>query len=162
MRILIAVLILSLFIACQPVNRQGKQKTGNKLKQLEWLAGKWQMQRPEGIITEEWLQPSDTQWQGKSLMITPNGDTPFIEHIRLNYRGDRLYYAPSVANQNGGREVNFAEKSFTDSLVIFENQNHDFPQRIIYKRISDTSILAAVEGVQNGKNYKEEFTYTRK
>lgn len=160
-------IIIFLFTAitlasCQPVNhRTRKADDENRLDQLSWMLGKWQMQTPEGVITEEWSRPSDTQWQGISYMISAAGDTPFRENIRLNYSGDTLYYLPAVTNQNEGKEISFAEKSFSDSLIVFENLNHDFPQRIIYKRISDTSIMAAIEGTRNGKNQREEFSYVK-
>jgi len=153
-----------LLVACQPVVRTRKQEAHkNKLERLDWLIGKWVMQTPEGVITEEWLQPvSDTQWSGLSYMVSQAGDTSFSEQIRLSYQGDSLFYLPVVSNQNDGKAVSFAERSFSDSLIVFENRNHDFPQRIMYKRISDTSILASIEGIRNGQNRKEEFAYTRK
>ena len=155
-------MLLTVLVSCQPVNHSEKSEVSvNKLDKLAWMLGKWEMETPEGTITEEWMKPSDSQWQGVSYLIAPGGDTPFRERIRLDYSGDHLYYRPAVSNQNQGEAVSFAEKSFSDSLVVFENLQHDFPQRIIYKRISDTSILAAIEGESNGAAKREEFAYTR-
>jgi hypothetical protein len=157
-----AILFLILFSACQPVTHERKsQNDDRKLEQLSWLLGKWQMEIPDGIVTEEWQKPSDTQWQGISYLITTSGDTPFYENIKLNYSNDTLYYLPTIIGQNNDREVSFTEKSLSDSIIVFENLQHDFPQRIIYKRLSDTSIVASVEGTQNGQQRKEEFAYVR-
>jgi hypothetical protein len=156
-------LLLILFVACQPVNHESKnQSDESKLDQLSWMLGKWQMETPDGVVTEEWLKPSDTQWQGSSYLITANGDTPFHENIRLNYSNDTLYYIPRVSGQNDDKEVSFTERSISDSIIVFENLRHDFPQRITYKRVSDTSIVAAVEGTQNGQLRKEEFAYVKR
>ena len=157
------ILFVILFSACQPVNHEtDSQNRDNKLDQISWMLGKWQMEIPEGTVTEEWQRPSDTQWQGMSYLITPNGDTPFRESIRLMYSKDTLYYLPTVSGQNSGQEVSFIERSISDSIIVFENLRHDFPQRISYKRLSDTSIVAAVEGTQNGQPRKEEFAYVKR
>jgi len=156
------LLVVIGFASCQPVNRHKHVPNAeNKLHQITWILGRWQMQIPEGIIVEEWSKPSDTQWRGVSYMVSHTGDTPFVENIRLDYSGDTLYYMPTVGNQNSGKEISFTEKSFSDSLVVFENMYHDFPQRIIYKKLSDTSIVAAIEGRQNGKDKREEFAYLK-
>lgn len=160
--LLLAISLVLIITSCQPVaHHDRKSETVDKLDHMSWILGKWEMKTPDGTILEQWEQPSDTQWSGVSYMVTPTGDTNFGEHIRLDYSGDTLYYIPTVSNQNAGQEVSFVEKSFSDSLVVFENIQHDFPQRIIYRRISDNNILAAIEGNQDGKNRREEYAYTR-
>jgi hypothetical protein len=157
--ILLGIVFIS---SCQPVNRwRKKMKAENKIERLSWLLGKWEYKTADGTITEEWIKPSDTELNGKSFLITPKGDTPFHENIRLSYNNERLSYLPTVPNQNEGKEVSFMEKSFSDSLIIFENKNHDFPQRIIYKRLTDSSLLAAIEGDINGERKREEFSYVK-
>src|SRR5688500_1148635 len=128
--------LILLISACQPVRKGKGDVQTSKLSQLSWVLGKCQMETTDGLGTEEWEQPSDTQWQGFSYMITAAGDTPFQEHIRLNYFNDTLYYRPTVSNQNDGKEISFTEKSLSDSLIVFENLVHEFPQRIIYKKTS--------------------------
>jgi hypothetical protein len=158
--VLNVIFISVLCCSCQPVNH-GRQSDEDKLSQLSWMLGKWEMKTPEGVIMEEWVRPSDTQWQGVSYMVTPAGDTPFRESIRLNYERDTLYYQPVVSDQNDGEEVSFTEKNFSDHEITFENLRHDFPQRIIYKRLSDTTIIATIEGNQNGQERREEFRYVK-
>jgi|SRR5690606_6948845 len=157
--------LMVLLSSCQPVVHGKKEKQdSNKLSQMSWLLGTWETQTEVGSMWEQWQRLSDSasQWQGISYMISPDGDTEYSESIRLTYDKDQLIYAPTVSNQNEGKEISFSEKTFSDSLIVFENLHHDFPQRIIYKRISDTSILAAIEGVQNGQNRREEFAYSKR
>ena len=158
-----SVFLLLSFVSCQPVVHDNKRVIDqSKLSRISWLTGTWQMQTPAGVIVEQWVRDADTQWLGSSYMITPNGDTGFSEHIRLHLKNGQLTYLPVVSNQNEGKEVAFREKSFSDSVVVFENTEHDFPQRISYKKVSDTSILAVIEGVQNGQGRREEFAYYKK
>jgi len=153
---------LILLISCQQVYRSKKGATpDNKQGKMSWILGTWQMQTPEGVITEEWTSPTDSSWQGVSFMVTRSGDTPFREKIVLDFHDDTLYYRPAVEGQNGGMPVSFREKSFSDDMVVFENLRHEFPQRIIYKRTSDTTIIATIEGNEGGIERKEEFSYTK-
>ena len=41
--------------------------------------------------------------------------------------------------------VAFALVSITDDRVVFENPDHDFPQKITYERNADGSVTATVE-----------------
>jgi hypothetical protein len=43
----------------------------------------------------------------------------------------------------------------------FENPEHDFPQRIIYRLETGDALYARVEGTENGKFNKEEFYLKR-
>ena len=48
----------------------------------------------------------------------------------------------------------------TDSEVVFENATHDFPQRVIYRKVQG-GLFARIEGVDKGKDKHEEFPYKR-
>lgn len=95
-------------------------------------------------------------------MLSSKGDTLFSEKLRLVSKNDTLWYMPTVSNQNDGKEVSFKEKEITATKLVFENMEHDFPQRIVYELTSDSTILAYIEGLQNGKMRREEFSYKRK
>ncbi len=154
------ITILGLFaVSCQPVNHGTGEE--DKLRQISWMLGKWQMQTAEGTITEEWRKPSDSQWLATSYMITAEGDTPFQETITLDYDDDSLVYSPLVSGQNEGSPVSFRERRITENEITFENLRHDFPQRIIYKRTSDSTIVATIEGQENGQTRRQEFMYTK-
>ena len=43
--------------------------------------------------------------------------------------------------------------------AVFENPQHDFPQRISYELKGDGTLLAAIEGTKNGKTRRVEFPY---
>ena len=43
--------------------------------------------------------------------------------------------------------------------VVFENPQHDFPQRIIYSLKDGGRLTAAIEGTKNGKTRRVELNY---
>jgi hypothetical protein len=46
-----------------------------------------------------------------------------------------------------------------EEQAVFENINHDYPQRIIYKKMLDDSLFARIEGTVDGVDNFEEFRY---
>jgi hypothetical protein len=47
------------------------------------------------------------------------------------------------------------------ATFTFENKEHDFPQRIIYRIINPDSVVARIEGVKNGKPGSFDYYYKR-
>ena len=62
-----------------------------------------------------------------------------------------------VASPSGQSTASFAMLSLNDREVIFENPDHDFPQRIIYRLISDEDLLGRIEGTINGTERAVDF-----
>jgi len=54
----------------------------------------------------------------------------------------------------------FLSTSLGERSVVFENLQHDFPQRIGYNRTRD-GLLAWIEGPDNGKTHRIEYPYRR-
>ncbi len=69
------------------------------------------------------------------------------ESLRLAVEGDRVVY---IAQPNGGAPVRFAATTMSDSMAVFENAQHDFPQRITYRRLREDSLTAQIAGIANG------------
>lgn len=84
-------------------------------------------------------------------------DTVVFETIRLIEEGGKLYYIPTVKNQNSGQPVRFAQKEISSSLLVFENQAHDFPQIISYRKVGADSLVAEISGKINGNDRKQTF-----
>lgn len=66
-----------------------------------------------------------------------------FEHLRLHAREGRLTY---TAIPSGQRETAFVSTTVSDTVLVFENPQHDFPQRIAYRRVGADSLSARVEG----------------
>lgn len=161
-------LATSLLTACGSNETEDKTETEatpaveNKLEKLNWVLGTWEMATPEGTFTEHWVKDNDSSYTGHGMMVSPKGDTLFSEHIKLEQSGTTVYYKPVVSGQNNGQETVFTEKSLSADEVVFENPTHDFPQRIIYKKPSDSTLYARIEGTSNGQERQEEYQYKKK
>lgn len=128
--------------------------------QLQQLNGTWQMQTSRGPIYESWRRTSDNEMQGGSYKI--NGkDTIHFEIVNLSKKADGIYYTPAVKNENEGKAVPFKLISSTKNNFIFENKEHDFPQRIIYHIVTKDSLHAWIEGTQNGKPGRTDYFFSR-
>ncbi|OFY83929.1 MAG: hypothetical protein A3F72_07805 [Bacteroidetes bacterium RIFCSPLOWO2_12_FULL_35_15] len=143
-------------------NEAGKITTDStKIKQMEWVIGSWENLSVKGDLYETWTKIDDSTFAGRSFMIVQN-DTAFSEKISLEFRNKNLFYIPTVRNQNKELPVLFKLISIEKGELIFENKEHDFPQRIIYKNPSPDSLYARIEGKENGELKKEEFAMTRR
>jgi hypothetical protein len=78
--------------------------------------------------------------------------------LRLDSAGDIFY----VAKPSGQPEASFKLIRATATEAVFENPQHDFPQRISYTLKPDGTLLAAIEGQKDGKTRRVEFPYQRK
>jgi len=72
-----------------------------------------------------------------------------------------LFYVPKVKDQNNGQEVRFKGKIISQTQLVFENPEHDFPQMITYKKINADSLVAEISGTTNGKTEKQAFSLKR-
>lgn len=141
-------LFIVLLVSCQPKAKPNSTETSNykELQKVHWLKGTWQQQSAKGILTESWQQLDDSTFVGRSFFVS-NGDTVSSETIRLEQRNEKLYYIPVVADQNEGQPVVFTKTTQEDSRIIFENPEHDFPQKIEYSFQKPDSLIAEVSSV---------------
>ena len=129
--------------------RQPSQETG--IEQLAWISGCWVYTSPRVFIEELWTRPAGGTMLGvsRTLRRSPTGDSTMAwEFIRVYARGTDLVYAAQPHNQPAAE---FMSERVSDSVVTFANPAHDYPQRIIYRRVGKDSLRARVEGTQGGR-----------
>lgn len=157
-------LILILITSCHATETDSIQSTisknQTKLQEMEWVIGKWEQVTKDGVLYEFWSKVNDSMYSGKSFMIS-NLDTIFSEKISLVLRNSDLYYIPTVSHQNNSEPVTFKLVSNKSNEMVFENKQHDFPQRIIYSHQTSDSFYARIEGDVNGVFKKEHFCLNR-
>ena len=84
-----------------------------------------------------------------------DGKTVAFEFIRIVSTDDGgLVF---IASPSGQSTAGFALKEISESEVVFENPDHDFPQRVIYKLLSDDELLGRIEGTINGAQRSIDF-----
>jgi len=97
-----------------------------------WLEGTWEMTKPNGSSTlEVWDQQNARTYSGEGLKVI-QGDTTLLETLLLYSDNQDTWYVPTVLDQNSGLPVRFKMVSDTANKYVFENAEHDFPQRIVY------------------------------
>jgi uncharacterized protein YfiM (DUF2279 family) len=149
-------ILILLTIAFAAVGRsQGAAVTD--LSKLAWLAGHW-TGTDQGIEMEEhWLAPKANTMMGLHRDVK-GGRTISFEFLRIEATADGITY---WASPRGKPATPFRLKEAQDKRVVFENPEHDFPQRIIYWLGADGSLHAKTEGTISGKNAAEEWTWQR-
>jgi hypothetical protein len=131
-----------------------------QLKKASWLLGDWKNKTARGITMESWKKLNDSTYLGKSYQLR-GMDTVSAEHIRLEEHHDKLYYIPTVKNQNEGKQVTFTMSESSADSFVFENPEHDFPQKITYNRINKDSLVAEISGSYKGKQRAIKFPMGR-
>ena len=132
----------------------------SSFRQLYPLAGTWKMEVSGKSFYENWQIKGTDEMHGKSYKVNAN-DTLILEDVQLLAKQNVIYYIPVVTGQNGGQAVSFKLIGFANQQFIFENPEHDFPQRVIYHLIAKDSLHAWIEGKQNGKEKRSDFYYRR-
>jgi hypothetical protein len=127
------------------------------IARVAWLAGRWEAVGASRTVEEHWMTPRDGCMLGMSR-TTAKGSLVEYELIVLRQEGDQLAYQ---AHPSGQPTAVFLSKTLSDSTVIFENLEHDFPQRVGYVRRGADSLVAWIEGTREGKVKRIEFPYRR-
>jgi hypothetical protein len=130
-----------------------------KSEQLKWMIGSWKINTGNGIILEEWKIKDDSTFIGTSVFIKKGVDTIPQESIELSFRNGDWFYTPTVASQNNAQAIPFRVIFIKGTEFISENPEHDFPQRISYRRIN-TQLFASIEGRKNAKFAKMNFDFS--
>lgn len=127
------------------------------LEQLNWLTGCWTYDNDEPGSGEFWMAPIGGSMLAVSRTIK-NGRTSGFEYMRIaeSDLGDIALYA----QPSGKPAVRFGLASLSDTEVSFENPEHDFPQRIIYKSNGDGTLPGRIEGVYEGEAVAVDFPMT--
>lgn len=118
------------------------QVAAGGLEQVRWLAGCWEMQRGARSTIEMWMAPAGGLMLGASRTVA-DGKVVEFERMQLAEREGRLVY---TALPSGQSEATFTSVAVSEAGFTVENLQHDFPQRISYRRIGTDSLVARIEG----------------
>jgi hypothetical protein len=135
----------------------GAQGNSAEMWKLGFISGCWKGGDSGLILEEQWTRPAGQSMLGVGRTIKA-GKTEFYEFLQIRERSDGIFY---IAEPNGEKAVSFKLVKVNDTQAIFENPQHDFPQRITYQRTIDGSLLASLEGTESGKPKRVEFAMKR-
>jgi Domain of unknown function (DUF6265) len=144
------ILSLLLLVALPP-------QTTPTLADLAWLTGDWQT--PPGgraQIEEHWTKAAGGSMIGMGRTVAGEKTWEF-EYLRIEQRADGIYYVAHPKGQCPGTDFKLTRASATEA--VFENPQHDFPKRIIYRKSSDDALAASIDGGEGTKSMS--FAYQR-
>lgn len=137
--------------------RAGAQEQKFKLEDFVWLAGCWENDRAGRMSEERWTKPKAGMMLGTGQTLK-DGKTVEFEFMRIHEEKGEIFY---TAKPSGQPEASFKLVSHRDGKAVFENPQHDFPQRVIYGKQPDGSLLARIEGEMNGQKRGIDFPFKR-
>jgi hypothetical protein len=153
------VLIVSLVVpAALAVEEEAEQPPPSQptVAELGWLEGHWQGESNGVAMEEIWTSPEGGLIVGLHRDVFPSGRA-FFEFLRIASTDEGIAF---LASPMGRDATAFALVSLVDQQAVFENPEHDFPQRIIYERVGDR-LRARIEGEQDGRSTSSEWVWQR-
>jgi hypothetical protein len=125
---------------------------------LNWLSGCW-VQKARGVTIEEtWLTPSGGALLGVGRTVRDSdGSLRNYEFMKIDSPDGVLTFTADPSGQN---RASFAAKTQTADEVVFENNGHDFPQQVVYRKTA-TGLHAHISGVMDGQTKTINFDYER-
>jgi len=148
------IIIILLVLSCLCYSQEKPIKT-------HLFLGDWESTEGNKII-EKWRVVDDSEYTADVYEILDK-DTVLKEKIKLKYINNVLYYCPLVFEQNNSREIEFKLVSLENDgrKFIFENSEHDFPQRIIYNFKTNMKLHASIEGYIESEFKQINFSYKK-
>ena len=101
-------------------------------------------------MEEQWNRPFGGQMMGLARNMRGNR-VVFSEFMRIQTAKDgSIVYTPRIGTN--AKPVEFKAIKVSVTEVVFENLEHDFPKRIIYRR-TDGGLFARVEDDKRGEDF---------
>jgi hypothetical protein len=124
---------------------------------VAWLQGCWETVTPRPTVEEQWMAPRGTSMLGMGRTVRGDNMVEY-EVVVLREQGSQLAYE---AHPSGQPAAVFLSRLVDGSNAVFENLQHDFPQRVGYQRNGPDSLLAWIEGTEKGQSRRVDFPYRR-
>jgi hypothetical protein len=129
-----------------------------EVSRLAWLQGCW-VGDEDGIAMEEhWTSPAGDGLVGmhKDVKAGRMISFEFLRVVRTANQGVCYLSSP-----NGRPVTTFCAIEMSDRRVVFENKEHDFPQRVLYWLDDEGRLHARIEGSEGGKAAFEEWVWKK-
>ena len=128
------------------------------IQKLAWLEGRWAGEQDGVSMEEQWSSPRGGALLGLHSDVK-EGRLVSWEFFRIDTTKDGTFYfaSPRSAPPTPFRLVEVGEKR-----VLFENRQHDFPQRILYWLDSTGALHARVEGPEGGSTAPLEWVWKKR
>lgn len=126
---------------------------------MSWIEGKW-VSTDVNNYTEVWKRVNDTCYQGLS-MSPADTDSLVEERLQIVLRKNAIHFINKIEEQTEeAMTQDFVLITNTPDSLVFSNKGLNYPNKITYKKISETIIKVNVE--RNGDVNPIKFEYTLK
>jgi len=122
------------------------------------MTGCWALVGQDEGSIEQWSRPAGATMLGFSRIVS-GGKTVAFEYLRIVDEGNDVIAL--IASPSGQETARFEMKEVTMRKVVFENPEHDFPQRIIYQLDDDGNLAGRIEGLVNEAAHAADFPMIR-
>ena len=144
---------LALIVAA-PLAAQGPAR---EVEGLAWMGGAWAGEK-DGVTMEElWTAPRGGALLGLHRDVKGQRLLSW-EFLRIQATDAGIVY---FASPRSAPPTPFKLIETGDKRAVFENKEHDFPQRILYWVDAAGALHARIEGPQGDKTVAEEWVWTR-
>ncbi|WP_298139370.1 DUF6265 family protein [Flavobacterium sp.] len=158
----IIAILLILLVSCNKYDANGNIiKDYEELEKANWMIGEWEKTDSLGTLKEIWERLDDSTFIGLSYYIQNKKDTVHNEQVELMQNGEHLIYTTTIKGENNDSPIPFQMTKDEDSLLVFENPKHNFPQKIEYKLAKSNILTAKITGKLNGKSSTESYLMKR-
>jgi len=155
MLVVTALLVLFILIGTQTAGANSNAGAGGTIADLAWIAGDWQTDPSGRAVSEEhWTRPAGGSMIGVSRTLVGDRTVSF-EFLRIEVRGESIFYVASPKGRCPATDFKLTRVSGQEA--VFENPEHDFPKRIIYRKNSEGGLTAIVDGGEGTKSEKFDF-----
>ena len=105
-----------------------------KVEQVAWLTGCWEYKTEKRTVEEHWMAPRGHTMLGAGRTVQGEKLLEF-EMVLIREQDGQLAYESRPSAQP---MAVFLSRTIAEREVVFENLQHDFPQRIGYTRDGDS------------------------
>ncbi|MFI5237529.1 MAG: DUF6265 family protein [Ignavibacteriales bacterium] len=124
---------------------------------IKLFPGKWKVDVDYAQLFEEWKYVNKNELTGKSYSVE-DGEKVIVEELCIKKIGNQWAYISVPKDQI---ITLFALTAYSQGMFVFENKEHDFPQRITYEFKPDGKLEAAIEGDLNGERRRKTYSFIK-
>ena len=128
----------------------------SSIDSLDWLNHRWVSEGKNKTSVERWekVSPLSLEGAGETFDVS-TGERVFSESLRILEMSGEIFYLAKV--KDNPLPVAFRLIECSPNKAVFENQAHDFPQRLEYRIVADSTLRVNVSG-SGGRSFEQNFT----
>jgi len=168
--ILMAVLVIAVIIivvattslkekfeSWQPAEE--KPELSEPFHAAQMLIGDWRADKGIQEVFERWSENADGGLSGQGVAVLNGAETLFVEQFTITPTDSGVFY--TAESDMADVIVPFRLTVFTENSLMFENPEHEWPRRIIYKLLTEDSLHAHIEGVSGDRHLEADIFFER-